>query len=228
MSDNPTDGSESSTDGKNPREMLEEIHQAVVGAEDGSENSLSGEHGGTSAESNWKPPEDSNYIRVMLAVKADQPVQSTELVISGNTTRPLTALWRSGYLRRSEKRPYEYELSQSGRELLEEYGKTGLDGIVEEKESVPWDDSEATKKEYAALQAIAESQGHPTTSDAGERYGRLLNIDSGTNKLSATLNRTHRKGWVERTPERPYYYWLTESGEQVYERAASPEVYKDG
>ena len=117
-----------------------------------------------------------------------------------------------------------YTINDLGRDALNGGNQT-LDDIdadpaagddADDPDDDPWDDTPLTQIQYEALQAVDETSGHPTTSEAIEYYAPDGYAHTQT-ALAAQLWELFQDGFVDRTPSKPYHYWLTDDGEALLE-----------
>jgi len=204
-------------DEKTPREMLEEIHDAVVDSSSYEPRSLQ--------EKNWTPAPDDKQGLILREVAKKQPVRSRDLADELDVTSPLTSLWRAEYVDRDLKPPYRYTLTDVGEELVGSWDEMNMVNITLGNDRKPWDESVFTEREYLAIQVIIEADDSPTTTEVSEQYNELrgINPDSVTTPLSSVLFDLKEKGYVDRTGVEPYRYWVTEKGRDEYSALAKLE-----
>ena len=142
--------------------------------------------------------------------------------LMSNPTRSLTTLYHGGYINRDGQNPYEYSLSKKGMAALEQQRhKEGADKTTQSdfEHTVtpdPWEDTELTKGQYHVTESVRECNGHPKSADVKEDVAQK---DVGLAKMSvsAALSQAYGKGYLDRTPSEPFRYWLTETGEALFE-----------
>lgn len=166
---------------------------------------------------------NTRFRSVAEFVKDNQPCTSADLEgdVVNNATRALTTMYYAGYVNRDGPRPYEYMLSETGKEALRkarEQEQSELpdhgDEKIESTSPDPWEGSDASESEYKAIKLVAEYDGHPQSPDIADEFEDFGYSTSGNSiaQLSTALD----KGYVDRTPE-PHSYWVTEKGEELLE-----------
>jgi len=80
----------------------------------------------------------------------------------------------------------------------------------------PWDDTPLNRGQFVVLQAIADESGHPRTVDLIDAYADA-GFEASSSAVSARLKDLFDQDFVDRTPARPYRYWITDDGEELIE-----------
>jgi len=80
----------------------------------------------------------------------------------------------------------------------------------------PWDSTPLNRGQFVVLQAIADASGHPKTVDLIDAYADA-GFEASSSAVSARLKDLFDQDFVDRTPARPYRYWITDDGEAVIE-----------
>ena len=78
----------------------------------------------------------------------------------------------------------------------------------------PWDETPLNRGQFTVLQAIADASGHPKTVDLLDAYADA-GFEASSSAVSARLKDLFDQGFVDRTPARPYRYWITDDGQAV-------------
>lgn len=163
----------------------------------------------------------ANTRDVLEHIAENGPSTSSDLDgIVSNTTRALTTLYQGGYVNRNGQRPYRYRISEKGRRALakeraKEQASENQTEIAEATTpSNPWDGTDLYPGQYRVLEAIDDYNGHPKSEHIKEY------IEEEVEELQAssahpTLFAVFDEGYVDRTPSRPYRYWLTEKGRRI-------------
>jgi len=149
----------------------------------------------------------------------DEHVDHAINKISASATR----LYRSYALNRSKNSDgeYMYAVTPLGKKMLQTEQQT-LESSCNDAEDAgasdtppEWEGTGLTKHMYYALKALDNTNGNPTTADMADEFIRLteLTAESGSSyRISPYMTRLKRDGYVDRTPNRPYHYWITERG----------------
>ena len=99
---------------------------------------------------------------------------------------------------------------------MDEYGGNTQETFQEFAE--PWEDTELNKSQYLALEVVSDADGHYTSSDLNGEYlnrNGLKASESSTPKVAGRLSELYNMGYVNRPPEQPYYYWVTDEGKAL-------------
>jgi len=78
----------------------------------------------------------------------------------------------------------------------------------------PWDETPLNRGQFVVLQAIADESGHPKTVDLIDAYADA-GFEASSSAVSARLKDLFDQGFVDRTPARPYRYWITDDGDDL-------------
>ena len=78
----------------------------------------------------------------------------------------------------------------------------------------PWDETPLNREQFTVLGAIADESGHPRTVDLLDAY-EDAGFEASSSAVSARLKDLFDQGFVDRTPARPYRYWITDDGEEL-------------
>lgn len=78
----------------------------------------------------------------------------------------------------------------------------------------PWDSTPLNRGQFTVLQAIADESGHPKTVDLIDAYADA-GFEASSSAVSARLKDLFDQGFVDRTPARPYRYWITDDGDDL-------------
>ena len=97
-------------------------------------------------------------------------------------------------------------------------GKEGLQ--TNQNEYKQYTDHDLNRGEACALMSVHETKGNPTTSEANDEY---LNYGFGPTKgtgaaIAARLTELKEKRLVDRTPNQPYRYWVTDKGKEAVDQ----------
>jgi len=80
----------------------------------------------------------------------------------------------------------------------------------------PWDETPLNRGQFIVLQAIADESGHPRTVNLLDAYADA-GFEASSSAVSARLKDLFDQDFVDRTPARPYRYWITDDGEALLE-----------
>ena len=142
--------------------------------------------------------------------------------VDDRVTGTLTDLW-NGFLvdRFGVKGEYTYKTTPIGERALSD-GQQPLSGgspSTRERGAVdPWTKAGISKSEYHALRALRDTEGHPTTKEMDGLFREYSGAQEQTDTSYAVTPRMstlYKSGYVDRTPSRPYVYWLTDKGKEV-------------
>jgi hypothetical protein len=111
-----------------------------------------------------------------------------------------------------------FEINDLGRDALNGGNQT-LDDIDDDQPDAdpdpdPWDDTPLNRGQYTVLQAIADASEHPKTTDIVDAYADA-GFEASSSAVSARLKSLFDDGMVDRTPARPYRYWVTDDGDDL-------------
>lgn len=171
------------------------------------------------------PRPGTNKYEVLKQVANEGRVTAKDAkdVVGDSANRTLSALYYT-YLIDRERRngKYEYTLSDVGERYFESRQKDleSENNVVEDSNTTkePWEDSEATEGEYWALVCVDDSDDAPRSVDLDEQFREISGLGGNhdsSRSITPYLSTLYQKGLVDRTPNRPYRYWLTEEGSRV-------------
>jgi len=111
-----------------------------------------------------------------------------------------------------------------GNQTLDDIGSDGGHGNSErhaeniksgaKEPADPWDETPLNRGQFVVLQAIADKSGHPRTVDLIDAYADA-GFEASSSAVSARLKDLFDQDFVDRTPARPYRYWLTDDGDDL-------------
>jgi len=143
-------------------------------------------------------------------------------------TRALTRMYRSFVIDRTDEIPYRYRVNHHGVGVVEEWAaennsqqslpESDHGSGAEPADPDPWDGTGLNRAQYMALQVVRDSDGGPKQSEqlseayADRGYDEFSN---GRPTVGPRLSELYKKEYVGRTPSQPYYYWLTDKGEDL-------------
>lgn len=111
-----------------------------------------------------------------------------------------------------------YTINDLGRDALNGGNQTlddiDADPAADDDPADPWDDTPLNRGQFTVLQAIADESGHPRTVDLIDAYADA-GFEASSSAVSARLKDLFDQGFVDRTPARPYRYWITDDGQAV-------------
>lgn len=166
----------------------------------------------------------TNMKRILAEISQKEPVCSSKIEsVNGDVTRQLYKLYIAGYVNRDEScSPMEYWISQKGRLALESVTKQKKIADSDENQEWetpqhPWEKCELNHSQWRTLELVNEYDGRPSPADIDGEYRKKTNANSSEHgyAVSARLSELYDGGFVGRTPNRPYIYWLTERGKDV-------------
>jgi len=214
----------SKTDGgREPIDVLYSIEDKL--------SQLATPNGSIPDEPRFVPSKEETAYDVLGCLKEQGELTSSEirdLTGRNDVTRPLSNLWKRYQVDREKNDTsanglYIYRINELGErafELAEEMGggsepeQSKLTG-----ETDPWEDADVTRSCYFAIKAISESSGSPRTTDINDRFLELTGLDEHNSKgptIGPYLSRLIKEtDYIDRTPNIPYRYWVTEQGEEL-------------
>jgi hypothetical protein len=136
------------------------------------------------------------------------------------TTRALRTLYDAFALNRkaSDGGEFEYWVSDMGEALIESEQQTLSDTTEVEPAPDPWEEADITESEYRAVEVVKEASGAPQSSDVNDEFVSRSNVSKESGKGAAItpyLTNMYRDGYIDRTPTRPYHYWVTDKGKDL-------------
>jgi len=154
-------------------------------------------------------------------------VEDCKEAAGSSASRTLTTLYYSYMINRSgSRRRYVYTITSLGERVLSNPGgeqqnttNQGVDAVGK-TEPDPWEWYDDMRRvDYHALRALRDTDGHPTTKDMNDLYLEYSDAtpQEGTTAVSARMSDLYKSEYVDRTPDRPYVYWLTDKGKDVLE-----------
>jgi len=154
---------------------------------------------------------------VLWIVFESGPITAAEVAdrLGKSATGVLTRLHDAFLIDRDGDR---YEVNDLGRDALNGGNQT-LDDIDSDEsdddpDADPWDDTPLNRGQFTVLQAIADESGHPRTVDLIDAYADA-GFEASSSAVSARLKDLFDQGFVDRTPARPYRYWVTDDGDDL-------------
>lgn len=196
---------------KSPEEVLKEIY-GMVSDMHGMVSDMHNEDEGLPEEPRFNPSKGTLRYEALKTVAESGSITAAEVkekLGDSGVTGALSRLYNGYCVDRTEKKPYEYEVTS--------LGKTVLDGFSH-KNSLDWSDVPVTESEYITLQSINEYDGHPLSSDLDPYLNKHGFVTQSSNSSAAPrLSKLFENGFVDRTPTQPYRYWITEEGEELLE-----------
>ena len=194
-------------DNRDAREMLRSIEERLIEMQSGSELS--------NLEPRIKPKPREMTYDVLKYIYENGPVHSKEIIENtpGGKSRILSRLYQ-GYLldRQDQGQGYIYDVTELGERAFD----CQQSQLNEEESHEPWVGTPVNRSQYIAMKVVNDYDGHPRTSDVEEEFlshGFESNTDSIA--ISSRLSDLKDTAYVERTPEDPYRYWVTEAGKEL-------------
>jgi len=140
------------------------------------------------------------------------------------TTRALRTLYDSFALNRtaSDDGGFEYWVSDAGETLLKSDQQTLSDAAEDKPTPDPWERADITESEYRAVKVVKEASGAPQASDVNDEFVSRSNVSKEAGKGAAItpyLTNMYREGYIDRTPTRPFHYWVTDKGDNLLQDA---------
>lgn len=179
------------------------------------------EDGMVITEARIPPKEGTVKYDILEQVDNKGPVPARNINTENRVSRSLSELYTSYILNREDRDgEFYYTVSKLGSLILEDDNgqKTLEDTTSSDPDPDPWDDADINRGQYVALQLVSDYGGHPESSDIEEEFlSNGFTCDSSSLAVSTRLSGLYSKGYVGRTPERPYYYWVTEDGYDLLE-----------
>jgi len=169
-------------------------------------------------------------IRIIKELIDNEPITSQELqeAFEFDASSNIRKFYDTYLVNRSGSTGggFTYEVTELGYKFAEQYinnNDSNADVDTEENSLSlnPWDNSDVTRGEYYALKCVSDSSDSPRSKDINEHFVNISNLGEGkTNTKAVTpyLSTLFGKGFVDRTPNQPYRYWLTEEGKQVLDQ----------
>lgn len=208
--------------GREPIDVLYSIEDKV--------SQLATPNGSMPDEPRFVPSKEDTAYAVLKCLKEQDELTSSEVKerVGSDVTRPLWDLWTCYQVDRAETNgnthaTYIYEINELGErafELAQEQSvaaATGQSKLTKEKE--PWESADLSRSFYFAVKTIYEASGSPRSADINQRFLELTGLAEHNSKgptvgpyLSQLIKETD---YIDRTPNRPYRYWVTESGRKV-------------
>jgi len=192
---------------KSPEQFLKEAHDMV--------SDLHSESTELSKTPRLIPPKNSVRREVLKMISNRGPVTAREIQdetgrSSSNVTGAATRLYNGYLVDREGGMPYEYTVTEMGKKALSHLEENQDDAVI------IWEDLPVNKSEYTTLKLIAEYSGHPKSKDLNEGLeNEGYGYDSDNPPAPPRLSNLYKEGFVERTPTKPYVYWLTEDGKDL-------------
>jgi len=182
------------------------------------------ERANTLTEPRIVPEIGSHKYKVLKQLELRGAQTNPEMELDG-TSNASTRLYQSYLVDRekSENGAYKYSLNDLGRRALEiaegneKPSQSSLDKNLENQSSgvkYRWGGSELSKCNYLTLELVKKYDGCPQTTDLEEEYTELGYQSSNGYAVGARLSELFKDGYVERTPHRPYYYWVSDKGKK--------------
>jgi hypothetical protein len=205
-------------DDREPIEVLYDIEAAVNGETGQSDR------GDLPKEPRKVPRRGSALQRVLHYLSRNGASSNDELSdnVEGNVTRAASNGYFAYLLDR--KRPestYLYEINEVGEEALrrsEEVSEARNPEVEQDTLAPdPWEKADIAKGNFIALRCVADAEDAPRSTDIDERFRDETDAPGDTNgpAVSPYLTNLFDDGLVDRTPTRPYRYWLTEDGKEI-------------
>lgn len=192
-------------------ELLEDIHEKVTGNDWGD---LAGQDGVP----RWEPSQDEVAGEVLGVLADHERLDSDELSKRVNGTESVSRvaidLYRALLIeRRTNGRTFSYEINEIGQSVVDSWDEQTE--LIEK--TGPWENTELNRAQYKVLKLIAEHSEHPMSKDINPEYLEKTGAtesDKGY-AVSSRLSQLYDGDYVDRTPERPYRYWLTDKGKST-------------
>ena len=193
--------SESETQ-KDPMEMLSDIHSVVSDMDTDTQEVSS---------VRWEPDADTTAGNILIEL-ADNGWKTAKEIKKGVNSdvddypRPLTHMYRSFLVdRRKRAGKYEYKVTP----------EAAIPDAGDEQATIhPWDRSDVGKAKWHVLSAV-DGQPNPKSNDIESALEDVEDVKSTSAR--PFLSKLYDSGHVERTPDSPYIYWLTELGKEQIE-----------
>jgi len=154
---------------------------------------------------------------VLWIVFESGPITAAEVAdrLGKSATGVLTRLHDAFLIDRDGDR---YEVNDLGSDALNGGNQTldDIDGdaAADDPADDPWDETPLNRGQFTVLQAIVDESGHPRTVDLLDAYADA-GFEASSSAVSARLKDLFDQGFVDRTPARPYRYWITDDGQAV-------------
>jgi len=194
-------------DNRDPRQVLRSIEERLIEMQNDSDFA--------DIEPRIKPKPGELTYDVLKYIHENQPVHSKDITANTNCgkSRILSRL-HQGYLvdREQDGTGYVYVVSELGEKAFDEQ-QSELD---ESQGFDPWVGTPLNRSQYIALKVVENYDGHPKTSDVEDDFlshGFESNTDSIA--ISSRLSDLIDTPYIDRTPEDPYRYWVTEEGKEL-------------
>jgi len=88
-----------------------------------------------------------------------------------------------------------------------------------EVQESPWESLPVNMSQYNALKTVDEASGTPKSGDLNEDYAEKMGTDPRDKengfKISPRLSELYGEGYVDRTPNHPFRYWVTDKGKEL-------------
>jgi DNA-binding HxlR family transcriptional regulator len=197
---------------KEPGQLLKEVHGMVKDLHESS-NPLS------DLEPRVDVEPETHYYKVLRTLDGDEHLPSSEIEkragVGSATTRVLTTLYQSYMVDRvGEDQEYTYSLTALGQRALN--GVESYEQTTVKSHTKPWENTNLNKVQYHALKCVGGSEDHLTSSELNEMFLNFGYTDHSEGPaISPRLTYLFKHGYVDRTPTRPYRYWLAEKGEEL-------------
>jgi len=217
-SDDPSKSSDSNSEKITAKDMMAELGEIKETVE------KIAERANTLTEPRIVPKIGGHKYKVLKELELRGAQTNSEMEIDGKSNAS-TRLYHS-YLvdrERSENGAYKYSLNELGERALRMAENEGElshpsfnETIGEKPDKVVhrWDNSNLSKSNYLALELVKEYDGCPQTADLEDDFTKYGYESSTASAVGARLSQLFKEGYVERTPHRPYYYWVSDKGEK--------------
>lgn len=211
-------------DGREPIDVLYNIEDKV--------SELAPYSGSLPDKPRFVPSKEDTAYDVLECLKDGDELTSSEIAerVQNDVTRSLSTLWKSYEVDRVESDTitnglYIYQINKLGERAFE---------LAQEKEAIkdakrkqaqltqqkdPWQDADVGRSAYFAIQAIDEISGSPRSTDIDDKFLELSGLEEHNTKgptvgpyLSQLIKQTE---YIDRTPNIPYRYWVTEQGKEL-------------
>jgi len=175
----------------------------------------------------------ANRVEVLRFIDEHGPVSADEIkqnISQGSVTARVRELYDKYAVDREQRDgEYYYELSPIGERVANDHSldefSTESDGVDEQEEpeeADPWEFTPLTKSRYLALKAVCETKGNPKAAEANDLYCEYINADtehypSGARRIAGELSELNKTQYLNRAPNKPYRYWVTEEGKELLE-----------
>jgi hypothetical protein len=201
-------------DGREPIDVLYNIEDKV--------SQLATTNRSLPDEPRFVPSKGTRAYECLQYLEQEGPAKAATLTeeFEWKTNPTLSNLYNSFLVdrdREGERAAYIYQINNLGEGVLDDEQEE----LVQPTKD-PWDVAEITESEYYALLAVREAPGTPTEKDANGIFlnkSGLEETESDRARVGSHLSRLYDSGHLDRTPNKPYRYWLTDKAKDILERS---------